>query len=85
LIGVTEKFFNLLKMAERRQHFYGDTLNLLAREDPNYHWSRAYWYYSTLPNRNSNKVWTSGIALVGCVPEVFECKDIVTWCIDKFI
>jgi hypothetical protein len=20
-----------------------------------------------------------------CIPEVFECKDIVTWCIDKFI
>jgi hypothetical protein len=22
---------------------------------------------------------------VGCIPEVFECKDIVTWCVDKFI
>jgi hypothetical protein len=38
-----------------------------------------------LPERNENKTWTSGIALVGCVPEVFNCKDIVSWCIDKFI
>jgi hypothetical protein len=71
-------------MVERKQHFCGDTLNLFAREDHNYHWSRSYWYYSTLPDKFNNNVWTYGIGLTGCVPEVFECKDIVTWFIDKF-
>jgi hypothetical protein len=72
-------------MVERKQQLCGDTLNLFAREDHNYHWSRSYWYYSTSPDRDNNKVWTSGIALAGCVPEVFDCKDIITWCIDKFV
>jgi hypothetical protein len=69
----------------RKQQLCGDTLNLFSREDQNYHWSRSYWYYSSLLGKENNKVWTSGIVLAGCVPEVFECKDIVTWCIDKFI
>jgi hypothetical protein len=30
-------------------------------------------------------VWTSGIVLAGCGPEVFECKDIITWCVDNII
>jgi hypothetical protein len=75
----------LVKLVMRKQQFCGDTLNLFAREDQNYHWSRSYWYYSSLLGKENNKVWTSGIVLAGCVPEVFECKDILTWCIDKFI
>jgi hypothetical protein len=38
-----------------------------------------------LLDKENNKVWTSGIALVGCVPEVFECKDIATPCVDKLV
>jgi hypothetical protein len=30
-------------------------------------------------------IWTSWIALVGCVPEVFDCKEIVAWCVDKYV
>jgi hypothetical protein len=26
-----------------------------------------------------------GIACVGCVPKSFDCKEIVTWCVDKFV
>jgi hypothetical protein len=26
----------------------------------------------------------SGIALEGCVPEVYDFKELVSWCIDKF-
>jgi hypothetical protein len=72
-------------MATRRQQFCGDTLNIFGREDQNFQWSRSYWYYATfpLPGRNENKIWTSGISLVGCVPEVFDCKEIVSWCTDK--
>jgi hypothetical protein len=69
----------------RKQQLCGDTLNLFAREDQNYHWSRLYWYYSNLMGKENNKVWISGIILARCVPEVFECKHIVTWCIDKCI
>jgi hypothetical protein len=30
-------------------------------------------------------IWTSGIAHVGCVPEVFDCKEGVSWCTEKYI
>jgi hypothetical protein len=30
-------------------------------------------------------IWTSGIDCAGCVPEVFYCKDPVSWSTDKFI
>jgi hypothetical protein len=74
-------------MAIKRQQFCGDTLNLFGQEDQNFHWSRSYWYYSSLPlpEKNENKIWTSGISLAGCVPEVFDCKEVISWCVDKFI
>jgi hypothetical protein len=73
-------------MARRKERFCGDTLNTFRREDPKYHWSRAYKYYSTLslPERNANDIWTSGIAKAGCVPEVFDATELVSWCIDKY-
>jgi hypothetical protein len=30
-------------------------------------------------------IWTSGIARAGCVPEVFDCKEVVSWCAEKYI
>jgi hypothetical protein len=30
-------------------------------------------------------IWSSGITLVGCVPEVTDMKDIFQWCKDKLI
>jgi hypothetical protein len=59
---------------------------LFGWEDQRFQWSRSYWYYSSLPlpERNENKVWTSGIALAGCVPEVFDSREIVSWCVDKY-
>jgi hypothetical protein len=70
-----------------RQQFCGDTLNIFGCEDQNFQWSRAYWYYSSPPTaqKDGNIIWTSGIAHVGCVPEVFDCKEIVAWCVDKYI
>jgi len=73
------------KLVTRKQQFCGDTLNLFAREDQNYNWSQSYWYYLSLLGRGNNKMWTSRIVLLGCVPEVFECNDILTQCIDKFV
>jgi hypothetical protein len=71
-------------MASTRQQFCGDTVNIFGREDQNFQWSRAYSYYST-PAAQNEVIWTSGIARAGCVPEVFDCKELVSWCTDKFI
>jgi hypothetical protein len=30
-------------------------------------------------------IWTSEIARAGCVPEVFDRKELVAWCIEKYI
>jgi hypothetical protein len=73
-------------MEKRRESFCGDTLNTFARENSENHWSKVYKKYSSLPTeeRNANIVWTSGIVRAGCVPEVFDTKDLVIWCTDNF-
>jgi hypothetical protein len=30
-------------------------------------------------------IWTSVIAATGCVPKVFDCKELVAWCVEKYI
>jgi hypothetical protein len=47
---------------------------------------RAYNYYKALSpaEKKTNLIWTSGIALAGCVPEVTDFKELVQWCADKF-
>ena len=59
-------------------------MNILRCEGQNFQWSRAYSYYSTSIAENQ-LIWTSKISHAGCVPEVFYCKDLVSWCTDKFI
>jgi hypothetical protein len=71
-------------MAATRQQFCGDTMNIFGREDQNFQWSRAYSYYSSRSTQNE-VIWTSRIARVGCVPEVFDCKEVVSWCAGKYI
>jgi hypothetical protein len=71
-------------MAPARQQFCGDTVNIFGREDQNFQWSRAYSYYSS-PSTQNEIIWTSGIARAGCVPKVFDCKELVSWCADKYI
>jgi hypothetical protein len=71
-------------MASVPHQFCGDTVNIFGRHDQNFHWSRAFSYYSTSVAENQ-VIWTSEIAHVGCVPEFFDCKDLVSWCTDKFI
>jgi hypothetical protein len=65
----------------------GDNLNIFGHVDQNFWWTRAYWYYSSplATQRNENGIWTSEIAFVGCVPKVFDCKEIVAWCVEKYI
>jgi len=71
-------------MAAGRQQFCGDTINILGRQDQNFQWSREYSYYSSRSAQNE-VIWTSGIALAGCVHEVFDCKELVSWCAEKYI
>jgi hypothetical protein len=59
-------------------------VNIFKHEDQNFHWSRAFSYYSNFAADNQ-VIWTSEISHAGCVLEVFYCKDLVSWCVDKFI
>jgi hypothetical protein len=67
-----------------RQHFCGDTLNIFGCEDQTFQCSRAYSYYSSPPAKKE-VIWTSRIVRAGCVPEVFDCKELVAWCIEKYV
>jgi hypothetical protein len=74
-------------MSSKKNELYcGDTLNTLGREDQEFQWSRAYNYYKALSpaKKKMNLIWTSGITLAGCVPEVTDFKELVQWCVDKF-
>jgi hypothetical protein len=71
-------------MEATRQQFCGDTVNTFGHDDQNFQWSRAYSYYSS-PSAQKEVIWTSGIARAGCVPEVFDCKEMVSWCVERYI
>ena len=57
---------------------------MFVQEDRKFQWSRAYFYYSSRSAQNK-VIWTSEIACAGCVPEVFDCKEVVSWCTEKYI
>jgi hypothetical protein len=59
-------------------------MNIFEREDENFQWSRAYCYYSSCSTQNE-VIWTYRIARVDCVLEVFDCKEVVSWCAKKYI
>jgi len=66
--------------------YCGDTLNTLGLEDQEFQWLREYNYYKNLSlvKKKMNLIWSSGIALVGYVPEVIDFKEVFQWCVDKF-
>jgi hypothetical protein len=70
--------------ATTRQQFCGDTLNIFGCEDQKFQWSRAYSYYSS-PPKEKDIIWASGIARTRCVPKVFDCKELVAWCMEKYV
>jgi hypothetical protein len=59
-------------------------VNIFGREDQNFQWSRAYSNYSS-PSTQNKVIWTFGIAHAGCVPKVFDCKEVVSWCNERYI
>ena len=70
-------------MAVGRQQFCGYTVNIFGRRDQNFQQSRAYFYYSSCFSQN-DVIWTSRIARASYVPEVFDCKEVVSWCAKKY-
>jgi hypothetical protein len=64
----------------RKEPFCGDIVNSLAKEDKNFHWSASYqWFLNKSPEEKKNdRLWTTGLVNVGCVPEVFDFKELVT-------
>jgi hypothetical protein len=57
-----------------------DTLNILEREDQEFQWSQAYNYYKalSLDEKKMNLIWTLGIALAGCIPEVTNFRELIS-------
>jgi hypothetical protein len=37
------------------------------------------------PSAQKEIIWMYGIVRVGCVPKVFDCKELVTWCAERYI
>jgi hypothetical protein len=64
----------------RKEPFCGDTVNSLAKEDKNFHWSTSYhWFLNkSLEEKKNNRLWTTCLVNVGCVPEVFDFKELIT-------
>jgi hypothetical protein len=77
---------NEIMSSKKNELYCGDTLNTLGRENQEFQWSQAYNYYKALSptEKKTNLIWTSGIALAGCVPEVTDFRELVQWCANKF-
>lgn len=71
---------------KRKEPFCADTLNSLAKNDREFHWSRAYsWYLDLITKDVSTKhLRTTSLAKVGCMLEVFHVLDFVSWCAERF-
>jgi hypothetical protein len=59
-------------------------VNIFRHQNQNFQWSKAYSYYSSHYAQNE-VIWTSGITHAGCVPEGFYCKEVFSWCVEKYI
>jgi hypothetical protein len=70
---------------QEERNFCGDTLNTFAREDPKYHWSRAYKHYSTFRLKKEILMIFGYLELLRQgVPEVFDATELVIWCTDNY-
>jgi hypothetical protein len=66
--------------------FFGHTVNSLTRQNKYFHWLITYSWYSNLTPKQkiANKIWKIGIAMVGCMSEAFDFKELVFWCTSRF-
>jgi hypothetical protein len=76
------------KMASirKKEPLCEDTLNSLTCQNKEFMSSTTYQWYSnlTLEQDIANKSWTTGLAKVGCMLEVFYFKELVSWCANWF-
>jgi hypothetical protein len=70
----------------KKEPFYGDIVNSLMHQNKEFHWSTTYqWYSSLTPEQKvANNIWTTGLAKVGCMPEAFDFRELVSWCASRF-
>jgi hypothetical protein len=63
----------------KREFYYGDTVNTLGREDCSFQWFEAFKWYTTLSleENSPNNFWISGIALVGFMMKVSHFKGLI--------
>jgi hypothetical protein len=68
--------------ARRKKPFCGHTINSLACQDKDFHWSLPYqWFQSlTLEQKNSNTICTTSLVNVGFIPEVFDFRELLSQC-----
>jgi hypothetical protein len=66
-------------MPNKRKELYCGHCKYIRNEDHTFQWFEAFKWYITLPleENNSNKVWTSGITLASCMPEVSYFKELI--------
>ena len=59
---------------EKKDPFCGDMLKFQVKDDKEFHWSRAYHWYSDMHVEyvSSKSRRTIGLVQVGCMPEVFN-------------
>jgi hypothetical protein len=75
-----------METRRRKEPFCGDIVNSLMCQDKDFHWSVAYqWFLSLTPEQKlKNKIWMTGLVNVGCMPEVFDFRELVSWCACRF-
>jgi len=63
----------------KKEPYYGDTFNCLEKEDKNFHWHKAYWWYvgMIVLENISDQIWLSRIFKVGCMLKVFYFLELV--------
>ena len=64
---------------KNKESFYADTLNSLAKIDREFHWYKAYSWYSDFPIEVvfTKCLRASGLLNDGCVPDFFFMLDLV--------
>jgi len=68
--------------ARRKDPSCQDTVNSLTHQDKVFHFSVAYqWFHIlTLEHKKNNQIWMTRLVNVGCIPEVFDFMELVSWC-----
>jgi hypothetical protein len=89
IMSCISKCIGTIRSMETRriiEPFCGDAVDSLAHQDKEFNWLVAYqWFLSLTPKNNlKNDIWIIGQVNVGYMPEVFDCRELVSWCAHRF-